>query len=103
MYGDSVRKPQRQVRQIVSHDLLDLAAKRLPLLLIHFGANLVGQRIDTRIAIVPTISSIRGKALGRKDKLKDVGIVVRTDPAEQVELEIALDRIRQNGGEFQRT
>ena len=82
MDGNGVGEPERQVREIVGQDFLRFAAKRFPFFLIHFGANLVGERVDAWVAVVSAVGAVGREALRGVDELEDVRIVVGAYPAE---------------------
>ncbi len=63
MDGDDVGEPERYVRKIFRQDFLNFAAESFPFFAIHFGANLVGERVNARVAIVSAVGAIGRKAL----------------------------------------
>src|SRR5260370_40766203 len=101
MHRDYVGKPKRQVGEIVSQDFLDFAAEGLPFFAIHFGADLVGQRVDARVAIVSTVRAVGREALAGEGKLKEIRIVIGANPAEIDDLEVALGYVGEESGNFQ--
>ncbi len=93
MYGDDVGEPEQQAGNFVRKDFLNFAAENLPFFAIHFGANLIDQRVDARIAVVSALGAVGRKALRGKNKFEDVGIVVGADPTRIGELKIASCRV----------
>jgi hypothetical protein len=77
--GNYIGKPHGDVGQVVGQDFLDFAAECFAFFLIHFHTNLIGQRVDTRIAVVPAVGAVGRETLRRKDKFEDIGIVVGSD------------------------
>ncbi len=63
MHGNDVGEPHGDVGQIVSQDFLYFAAERFPFVAVHFHTNLIGERVDTRIAVVSAICAVRREAL----------------------------------------
>src|ERR1700688_3590765 len=103
MHRNCIPKPQRQIRQIRSQNCLCFAAQRFALLAIHLHANLIRQRIHSRIAVMPAIRTVGWKPLRRKQKFKNVRVVIRPHPAKQIDLKIALYQIRKQRRRLQRT
>jgi hypothetical protein len=81
--GDDVGEPERQVGQIIRKDLLSFAAVCLPFFAVHFGANLVDERVKARVAVVSAIGAVgrerlRGKKIYRRGHRGDGEFAERT-------------------------
>ncbi len=98
MDGDYIGEPHRDVGQVVRQDFLYFAAESLSFFLIHFNANLIGERIDARAAVVSAIGAVGREAFGGKNKFENVGIVVGADPTQESELEISVDGVGEKCG-----
>ena len=103
MHGDYIGEPHGDVGQVVGQDSLCFAAECLSFCLVHFHTNLIGERVDARIAVVSAIRAVWREALGRENELEDVRIVVGADPAEKGELKISADGIGEESGQLERT
>src|SRR6202166_146279 len=93
MHRNRIPKPQRQIRQIGGQNFLRFAAQHFALFAIHLHADLVRQHVHARISVVPAIRPIRRKPLRRKQKFKNIRIIIRPHPAKQIDLKISLHQI----------
>ena len=74
--GDYVSEPHGDVGQLFGDDFLRFAAEGFALFLVGFDVDLVGQRVDARVAAAAAVGAVGRKAFGRKNKFENVGIVV---------------------------
>jgi len=99
--GNHIGEPHRDVGQIVGQDFLYFAAECFAFFLIHFHTNLVGERVDARVAVVSAIGAIGRESFGGKNKFEDVGIVVGANPTQESQLEISVDGVGEESCEFE--
>ena len=73
MHGNHVVESQGEVGKIFRENLLYFAAQRFSFFLIYFHANLIGERVHARVAVVSAVGSIRRESLGKtKTEGKDL-------------------------------
>src|SRR6202171_5680250 len=101
MDGDYVGGPERGVREIVGQDFLALAAENLPFFTIHFDTDLVGERVDARVAVVSAVGAIGREALAGEGELEEIRVAGGADPAEKIDLEIAFQGVGEERGLFE--
>jgi len=99
MDGEYVGEPERDVGEIVGQDFLGFAAEGLPFFLIHFGTDLVSERVDARVAVVSTVGAIGREALAGESELEEIRVVIGAYPAEIHELKIAFGHVGDAGEE----
>src|SRR5258707_14492896 len=88
--------------KICRQDFLGFAAEGSSFFRIHFHSNLIGERVETRIAVVSAVGAVGWEALGGKSKLKKIGIGVGADPALVGDLKIPSGNVGEERREFER-
>ena len=63
MERDNVVEPHRKIGKVFRQDFLHFTAQEFPFFLIYFHANLVGQRVYARVAVVSAIGAVGRKSL----------------------------------------
>ncbi len=101
MDGDYVGEPERNVGEIVGQDFLGFTAGRFPFFLIHFGTDLVGERVNARVAVVSTVGAIGREAFAGEGELEEIRVVIGAYPAEVGELKIAFGDVGEERGDFE--
>ena len=81
---------------------MSFAAEGFSFFLIHFHSNLIGERVETRVAVVSAVGAVGRESLGGKSKFEKIGIGVGADPALVGDLKISSGNIGEERREFER-
>ena len=88
---------------MLGKDSVHVAAQGFAFFLIHFHTNLIGERVDARVAVVSAVGAVGRKAFRREGKFKKIGIGVGANPPLVRELKISARDIRTKSSESEGT
>jgi hypothetical protein len=69
--GNDVGEPKRDIGKVFRENFLDFTAEGLALFLIHFHVNLIGERVNTRVAVVSAIGAVGREAFRGVNEFED--------------------------------